>query len=199
MGNRQFPATGYREDTMRGEPNQDWPDADDHLGVSHMNGRKDLRIVLAVPAASACRRLSRIALVGILMVFSLSSQVRAAVFEVPSFATPTLEGAVAAALVAGNETHYIYLTASPVFTNAQLIIGPAPVGSPLWRLIIRPAPCRLRATITSSNGSQPIFMIGANARDIDFQDLDIIRHATNNADLIVISDGTRITFDERKD
>jgi len=116
-----------------------------------------------------------------------------AVFEVPNLFT--LQDAVDAALAGGNEAHYIDLTASPVFTAARVTIGPPPMGVPKWKLIVRPQPGDKRATIASSNGSQTIFSIGPNARDVTFNDLDIIRHSTNNADLIQISNGTRITFD----
>lgn len=116
-----------------------------------------------------------------------------AVFEVPNLFT--LQDAVDAALAGGNEPHYIHLTATPVFTAARVAIGPPPVGVPKWKLIVRPQPGDKRATIASSNGSQTIFSIGPNARGVTFQDLDILRHSTNNADLIEISSGTRITFD----
>lgn len=116
-----------------------------------------------------------------------------AVFEVPNLFA--LQAAVDAALLAGDEGHYIDLTASPVFTNARVTIGPANPAWPDWKLVIRPQPGHRRATIASTNGSQTIFSIGPNAREVTFQDLDIIRHITNNAHLIEISNGTRITFD----
>lgn len=116
-----------------------------------------------------------------------------AVFEVPNLFT--LQGAVDAALAAGNQIHYIDLTDSPLFTHARVVIGPANPAWLQWQLIIHPKPGDPRATITSSNGSQTIFSIGPNARDVTFQDLDILRHSTNNANLIEISNGTRITFD----
>src|SRR5262245_37417946 len=115
-----------------------------------------------------------------------------AVFEVP--AAFTLQDAVDAALAAGNAVHTIDLTASPVFTTGRISIGSPPAGQLQWRLTIRPQPGHRRATIASSNGSDTIFTIGP-ARDVGFQDLDIIRHSTNNADLIEISNGTRVTFD----
>ncbi len=116
-----------------------------------------------------------------------------AIFEVPNLFT--LPAAVDAALAAGNETQYVDLTDSPVFTGASVTIEAADPAWRQWKLIIRPQPGNRRATIASTNGSQTIFSVGPNARDVTFQDLDIIRHATNNADLIEISSGTRITFD----
>ncbi len=117
-----------------------------------------------------------------------------AIFEVvPNLFT--LQEAVDAALAAGDETHNIYLTGSPVTTDARVTIAPPDPAWSQWRLIISPEQNNLRATIASANGNETIFSIGPNARDVTFQDLDIIRHTTNNADLIEISTGTRITFD----
>ena len=77
----------------------------------------------------------------------------------------------------GPGIHEIRLTASPVFTDARVHIGPVNPAW-IWALVIRPAPGKGRATIASLNGNQTIFSIGPNgARDVYFVDLDIIRHS----------------------
>ena len=131
-------------------------------------------------------------LIGIVALVALASPIRAAVFPVPGVFT--LQGAVDAARAVPG-IHEIHLTASPVFTDARVHIGPVNPAW-IWALVIRPAPGRARATIASLNGSQTIFSIGPNgARDVYFVDLDIIRHSTNNRNLIEISSGRRITFE----
>ena len=138
----------------------------------------------------------RTGLSGLLLIFSLQSAAWAqAVFHVPAM---TLQEAVDAALdpiAGGDAAHEIQLDEWLYTTNARVAIAAAPIGWTHWKLVIRPNPNLSRATIASSNGSQTIFSIGPNARDITFQDLDVIRHSTNRADLIEISHGIRITFD----
>ncbi len=117
-----------------------------------------------------------------------------AIFEVPPM---TLQEAVSAAQIESDRKHFIDLTDPVHFTHGTVIIeGPDPDWTK-WRLTIRPQPQQddWRATIASTNGSQTIFTIGADARNVTFCDLDIIRHTSNMANLIEMSDAERITFD----
>lgn len=107
---------------------------------------------------------------------------RAADYDVPGgFAT--LQAAVAAAEVSADLENYVNIAEPIVTTIAEVVID----GSfgPTRHLTIRPHPAALfdRATIASTNGSEPIIRL-FGADNVTIQDLDILRNATNNDNLI---------------
>ncbi len=107
----------------------------------------------------------------------------AAEFDVPSVDYPTLQSAIDAAALAANGAHFINLRADRLDTGAEVLIGGD--FSQDKPLTIRPAPGigLRRAIIASHNGSQPIMRLQETGY-VTLQDLDLIRHATNNEDLM---------------
>jgi hypothetical protein len=106
-------------------------------------------------------------------------------YDVPA-AFATIQDAVTAAAAAAAAESYINITEPVVFTNAEVLIGGA--FDALHTLTFRPDPDAAfdRATVSSQNGSQPIFHL-EGASYVTFQDLDIVRTATNANNLIVMS------------
>ncbi len=106
----------------------------------------------------------------------------AADFNVPA-AFATIQAAVAAAEFSADLENYLNLTEPIVTTVAEIVID----GSfgPTRHLTLRPLPTATfdRATIASTNGSEPIIRL-TGADNVTIQDLDILRNATNNDNLI---------------
>jgi hypothetical protein len=115
-----------------------------------------------------------------------ASPAAAAEFDVPSV-FPTLQAAVAAVEAEAADAkveHYVNLTSPVVTTTAEVLLDESFEFQ--RRVTFRPDPETLdRATILSTNGSQPIFRL-ADASYVTIQDLDIVRNTTNAASLIVM-------------
>ncbi len=106
-------------------------------------------------------------------------------YDVPA-AFASIQAAVAAAVAGGAAESYINITEPVVFTNAEVLVGAD--FDALQTLTFRPHPDAAfdRATISSQNGSQPIFHL-EGASYVTFQDLDIVRSTTNGNNLIVMA------------
>ncbi len=124
-------------------------------------------------------------LAGLLVTSLLAPKSFAADYDVPA-AFATIQAAVAAAVAAGAAESYVNITDPVVFTNAEVFIGDD--FDALHHLTFRPHPDAPfdRATISSQNGSQPIFHL-EGAGYVTFQDLDIVRSTTNANHLILMA------------
>ncbi len=106
-------------------------------------------------------------------------------YNVPSD-FPTIQAAVAAAEVSADIDNFINLTNPVVFATAEIVIDSD--FSCTRKLTIRPHPTLWRATVASTDGTEPIFTL-TDAGCVTFQDLDIVRSTTNSNDLIHMSYG----------
>lgn len=115
-----------------------------------------------------------------------ASVARAREFAVPTPECPTLQAAVdaAAAPEAGEEPQFINVGVSRLDTFSGIAVGAGfGVDKPL---VIRPDPTKpelRRVTVAAHFGHEPILAM-TNASQVTVQDLDLIRHATNNDDLM---------------
>lgn len=124
-----------------------------------------------------------------------ATSARAALYTVPSDPTPTVQAAVAAAAGNNDPENVIQLAQSPHFTSARVLIGVE--FNSKHRLLIRPVPGlgpHGRAIVASQNGSQPIFDL-AGCGSVTIQDLEILRYATNNADLVAMDHPTDVVLE----
>lgn len=141
--------------------------------------------------SSPNQRLARRTLALLLAALGLALPAPAAEFIVGPGHYDTLQAAVDAAADPANlDAQNVIVIAVPVLhTGAAVQIG--------WQfnagrqLVIRPDTTGglRRASIVSENGSEPIVLL-AGAGHVTLQDLDLVRHTTNNDDLLQINSGT---------
>jgi len=107
-------------------------------------------------------------------------------YFVPSGPTPTIQSAVAAALLNPAALSRIFLVSSPIHTSSEVLIG-APF-SPSRRVLIRPASTAGRVTVVGDAVSADIFHFSGAGQGggATLQDLDIVREVTNNHHLIEV-------------
>lgn len=140
-----------------------------------------------------CVKLLNILAGAALLVGLVQAPARAARFDVPSDNYPTIQSAVDAAAAAGNGAHFINLRVSRFQITEALNLS----GFNADRtLTVRPDPriaALRRATIASVVGHVSIVNVGGGF--VTLQDLDLIRHVTNEEHLIVISSGRDIVIE----